>query len=464
MLRRKASNMKPLKILFYQAAAPFSEIEYVQRPLWPAYLAAYVEKKYGTEVFYFIYKTGAIKKLLDYYNPDLVCVSSVTQYFEYAIDVANSAHAQKIPVIIGGIHISSLPTSLSRTMDVACIGEGEETFADLLALFSAKGSFQARDLVNIPGVAFWDGERIIETPCREERLDLNNLPHPKRSLVGYGRHGYIYTARGCPYQCVFCSCTRFWGKVRYASPEYIIEELNEMIDHGVDRIRFADENLSANVNRLEAIAKAIRGAGIHRKVKFSCWCRANNVTPQVVELLKSINVVSVKMGLESGNQRVLDYLKGGVTVEDNHRAVHLFHKAGIQVNADFLFGAPDETKEEIMDTYHFIRRSPISFFDINIFSPLPATPVWDLAKKRGIVSDTTMKWHRLNYKFQHNPREAITLSEVLSYHELAKIHIRFQLLRFWKSLIAIPTSPWRDEIPLHLIKKIIVRFVSIFLR
>jgi radical SAM superfamily enzyme YgiQ (UPF0313 family) len=164
--------------------------------------------------------------------------------------------------------------------------------------------------------------------------------------------------------------------------------------------------------------------------------------------------VSVKHGLESGNQRILDFLKGDVTLEDNKRAIRLFHRAGIQVNADFLFGAPDETEKEIMDTYRFVKKSPIAFFDLNIFSPLPGTPVWDIAKGKGLVSDTAMQWSRLNYKFMTDPSQAIILSEKLGHEQLSKLHKKFLRLRLWKALKAYPKSPWRNEIPLLVLKKI----------
>jgi radical SAM superfamily enzyme YgiQ (UPF0313 family) len=165
-----------------------------------------------------------------------------------------------------------------------------------------------------------------------------------------------------------------------------------------------------------------------------------------------MNVVSVKLGLESGSQRILNYLKGEVTVEQNRQAVRFLKEAGLQVNADFLFGAPDETEAEMMETYEFIRRSPIDFFDINIFSPLPATPVWELARRRGLVDDQKMDWSRLNYKFINDERKAIHLSEHLTHAQLKRIHEKFQRLRRVRTVQAVLRSPWVDEIPGLLLK------------
>jgi len=446
------------KVVFVSALNEHSVNENRIRPLWPAFLAAYAEKHFDKKEFEFTYSSGNFQDLLGVQAPDVLCISSVTQNYDHAVQYAAAARARKIPVIIGGMHISSLSSSLTADMDVACIGEGEATFVDLLSLYLEKGVFQNHDLEKIPGVAFRDGNRVVETPARANRPEIDQLPHPKRSIIGYGNRGYVYTARGCPYQCVFCACTRFWGKVRYASAGYIIEELKELIDHGTKIVRFADENFPANTKRLEELARSIHNEGIDKKLKFSCWCRANNVSQSTVDILKSINVVSVKLGLESGNQRILDFLKGDVTLEDNKRAIGLFHRAGIQVNADFLFGSPDETEKEIMDTYRFVKKSPIAFFDLNIFSPLPGTPVWDIAKKKGLVSDTSMQWGHLNYKFMTDPSQAIILSETLTHAQLLRLFRKFRRLRLWKAIKAFPKSPWRNEIPLLALKKIFRMF------
>jgi anaerobic magnesium-protoporphyrin IX monomethyl ester cyclase len=449
-----------MKVLFTSAINPYSLAENLYEPLWPAYLTAFAEKELGAGSIDFIYDAGKIEELLQKHAPDVLAISSVTQNFKFAEQYAAAAAARKIPVVIGGMHISSLPVALTPHMNVGCIGEGENTFCQLLRIFIDKGAFNPADLHAVPGVAFMDKDRLVETPLAAQRLAIDQIPHPKRSLIGYRRRGYVYSARGCPYNCVFCSCARFWGKVRYASPEYILEEINELATHGAQVIRFSDENFVANSPRLIRIAELIREQGLHKKIKFSCWCRANNVTPEIVGTLKSMNVVSIKMGLESGSDRILDYLKGGVTVAQNERAVTLFKDAGIQTNADFIFGAPDETLDEIEQTYRFIKKSRIDLFDVDIFSPLPGTPVWEYAKKRNLVSDK-MDWGRLNYKFNQDTATAIHLSEILTYEQLLRMSRRFKRLRTFRTLIALPRSPWLNELPGLVVRRISGRIRSL---
>jgi len=256
----------------------------------------------------------------------------------------------------------------------------------------------------------------------------------------------LYTARGCPFNCVFCACSRYWGEVRYATAEYVIEEIRELIENGVKVIRFSDDNFVANKERLQQIAEMVVSNGFHKQVKFSCWCRSNSVTADAVKNLKAINVVSVKMGLESGCDRTLQYLKGNVTVKDNWNAIMLLKNAGIQVNGDFIIGAPDETEEEIMLTYEFIKSAPLDLVDINILSPLPGTPIWEYAVERKLITND-MNWGTLNFKFRNNGASSVILSERLTPRQLNRIHRKFARLRLLKILKALPGSPWLDELP-----------------
>ncbi len=443
------------RVLFTAAGNPHVLLDNLYPPLWPGYLAAYAERQLPAGSVEFRWDFGKIGQLLDRHRPDILGISSVTQNFGFAEQYANEAKKRGIAVIVGGMHITSLPRSLTPAMDVACLGEGEQTFCELLKLYLETGRFEPSRLEQIPGIAFGDG---VVTQPRPPIARMDDVPHPKRALLGYGHRAYLHTARGCSYACVFCSAARFWGKVRYASVDYILEEIEELVSRGARVIRFADDDFSSNLPRLRELAERIRQKGIDKRVKFSCWCRANQVNPEMVEILRAIHVVSVKLGLESGSPRILTYLKGtGISVEENRNAVALLKEAGMQVNADFLFGAPDETESEMMETYRFIERSPIDFFDINIFSPLPNTPVWELARRRQLVNERKMDWSRLNYKFVNDETRAIHLSERLNHRQLKTIHARFQRLRRRRTIRAAIRSPWRAEFPRLVLRAIHLR-------
>jgi len=147
----------------------------------------------------------------------------------------------------------------------------------------------------------------------------------------------------------------------------------------------------------------------------------------------------------------LKYLKGNATVEENWRAIDLLKNADIQTNASFIIGVPDETKEEVMQTYDFIKRSRLDTVTVNRLIPFPGTPVWEYASKKGLVSED-MDWSRINQ---------IILSERLSKEELSYLLKKFKKLCFVKRLKALPKSPWLREAPKIGFKFFMVRLIRI---
>jgi len=210
------------------------------------------------------------------------------------------------------------------------------------------------------------------------------------------------------------------------------------------------------------VLKLVEQSGLAEKIKFTCSCRSNLVTEDIVADLKRMGVVSVGMGLESGNPRILHYLKGKkVTIEDNRRAIELLTSAGIKANASFIIGSPDETEKEIMDTYDFIRKSKLSFVDTYVLTPYPGTPIWDFAKSRGLISND-MDWNKLNVNFEVNHTNAIILSETLTRERLYQIYKKFRRQRMIRNIRSLITHPMLLDLPkvaLGTIKEKVARFL-----
>lgn len=435
-----------IRILFVNAADTLSEVENRFRPLWPAYLAAYAEKKLGPGKFEFKYLTGSLETELKMFKPQIVGISAVSQNFNYAIRFASTARKSGATVIVGGIHITLLPHNLTTDMDVGVLSEGEDTFAELLGIYLEENGLPTHRLSGVQGIVYHRDGRPVTTAPRPMVASLDDLPQPNRSLIGYQKHDYMFTSRGCPYRCVFCASCRFWDKVRYHSAEYVVQQIGELIDHGVDLITFYDDLFIGNRARLQRISEMVIERGYDKKCSFHCSGRANLIGPDVVQQLKAMHVTSVGMGLESGCDRTLTYLKGHVTVANNRNAVNLLKDAGLEANASFVIGAPDETKAEIMETYDFIRKSRLDFVAVYVLTPLPGTPVWDHALERGMVSEH-MDWSLLNVNFETHPENALILSRELSRGEMVRVYKKFRRLRLFKVLKALPHSPLLRELP-----------------
>lgn len=438
-----------IKLLFINAIDPRSEIETRYTPLGIPYLSASLKKAFQKGTFEIKLVNKDIEKNIKSFRPDIVGITSVSQNFNFAIKYAKLARRFGLPIIVGGVHVSIIPESLTKDMDVGCIGEGELTVVELMKVFLEYNAFPADELEKLYGIVFWKNGELIKTKPSPLIKDMDQLiPYPDRSLEGPVKHSYVFSSRGCPFRCVFCSSSRYWNQVRFFSPEYVFSEIKRLTKEANMRmISFYDDLFVADKKRLNEIATLIEKSGLSKIIKFTCSCRSNLVTEDTVADLKRMGVVSVGMGLESGNPRILNYLKGKtVTIEDNRRAIELLSSVGIKANASFIIGSPTETEEEMMDTYDFIRKSRLSFVDIYVLTPYPGTPVWDFAKSRGLVSND-MDWDRLNINFEISSANAIILSETMSRKKLYQIYKKFRRQRLVHNIRSLMTHPMLLDLP-----------------
>lgn len=394
-----------------------------------AYIASYLEKFLADSCEIKIIDDD-IEQTIRTFQPDVVGVSSVSQNFNLAKRICALTKGIGICTIVGGIHISMLPESLDENMDCGVIGEGEQTLVDIAREFQEHGELTPDVLAQIPGVVFRDENKMISTTtARPVIKPLDTLPMPKRELLSVVSRDTtsMFSSRGCPYNCVFCASTRFWPGVRLFSAEYVINELQEVVEHyHPECISFKDDLFIANKDRLGKIVEYVNKEGLNKRVRFFVSCRANLVDRETAGLLKKMNVVHASMGLESGCSRVLNYLKGPTVMpEQGLDAISYLADEKIHVNASFIIGSPDESKDEILQTLDFIKRSRLSSFQTYVMTPFPGTPVWDYATEKGLTSKD-MDWDKLTIDFADDYSNKIVVSEILSREELYEFYMLFR--------------------------------------
>lgn len=403
-----------MNLLLVNAIDVTRVIETVYPPLGLGYLASSLKRHFPEIEIKIIDRN--FEQAIKSFAPDAVGVSSVSQNFGLATEIAALCRKANIPVFVGGVHITLLPKSLPKVFAFGVYGEAENTIVDVVRYLMADPKLkEPTALSDIPGLVIHSENGPKLTPPRPLIAELDSIPFPDRSLLNIpmGDTTYLFTSRGCPYKCTFCASTRFWDKVRWFSAEYVVAEIESVLNsYRPWAISFYDDLFVANIPRLRQIVGLIRQKGIHKKVKFGFACRANLVNDQLIEILKGLDISMICMGLESGNSKTLRYLKGeSASVEQNKKAVNLFSDAGINIQGTFIIGSPGETEEEIRETRDFIKSSHLTAFEVYILTPFPGTPVWETALKMGRVSNQ-MDWSKLSIDTLGAENSKITVSEI----------------------------------------------------
>ncbi len=353
------------------------------------YLAGFLEKqKLEAELIIEDKFERLVKK-----KPDVLGISSVTENFQHAIELAKRAKALWNPlIIIGGVHVTSLPHVLPEVFDIAVIGEGEETFFDLLSTYQKKQKLGTDWLSQIKGVSYHDGGKVHFTGFRKGISSLDEIPVPDRNRFGLKYpYTYMMTSRGCPYTCSFCVIPHISEGYRMHSADYVVDEIKSIreIKPNPRRIRIFDDLYIVNKKRTLEIAEKVHAEGLNQEFDFVCWARANLLDKEMIAALIKMNMKYVEFGAESGSSQVFSKIKPGCAMDENQRAIDMLYDNGLYPSCSIIMGHPLETEQDLMATYEFIEKNSNKLLGVefNTAIPWPGTDLWDYAKERGWVHD-----------------------------------------------------------------------------
>jgi radical SAM superfamily enzyme YgiQ (UPF0313 family) len=249
----------------------------------------------------------------------------------------------------------------------------------------------------ILGIAFKKGPEVVVNPDRPLCADLDALPFPARHLLDMTfytrpsrfisrnlslRSTSIFTARGCPYRCNFCAGPLLFNqKVRFHSPERVIEEIGQLINqYGAEGIYFAEDMFLSDKGRAKKFMGLFKQYGYDKKIRWFAQLRANIVDAELLYMMKDCGCAQVEYGFESGSQRILDLMNKKASIEQNIRAARLTRNAGIRFQGNIIVGYPGEQEEDFKKTIKFLWKSRPHSIGFNLFMPLPGTPSYQRLK------------------------------------------------------------------------------------
>ncbi len=377
-------------------------------PLGLGYIAAILTKcGYGVEVFDFVDTSFAdIEKFLKKKKLDIVGIScNITDFRWGAFKLAQIVKRinPKCIVVMGGSHATYLYAQILSNfcVDIVVRYEGEYTFLDLVRAIET-GS----ELKSIKGIAFKTKEGIIKNEDRSPILELDALPFPAYNLFDPNRYirysspikfdgkkitklksANLMTSRGCPFNCQYCSITKFWRvKCRLRSAKNVVDEIETLRnEHGVIHFNFFDDVFTLNEGRVIDICKEI----IERKldVCWECVTRVDYVSIEMLRFMRKAGCLSISYGVESGSPTILKAINKRQTRSQIIKAFNMTHQAGMHAYILLMVGNPSETEQSINETIELLRIIKPDKIRITLTRIYPATDLYELCKKRGIISD-----------------------------------------------------------------------------
>ena len=238
-------------------------------------------------------------------------------------------------------------------VDIIARGEGEETFAELLAALSAGGG----RLDRVAGIAYRENGGVRLTPPRPPIDDLDVIPSPYLSGAlepPAGRRGQsvaLESYRDCPRRCAFCVSP---GKPRYFSMERVERELAFCFEHDVESLLFVDPYINIRRDRLLAIASVLERLDPAQKKMAACFVMADRVDDITVDALRRMNVPLAKTGLQTTNPAVLQHLNLPFDREKFRRAIRQLENGGIRVHLQLIAGLPGDTLDGLRRTFEYV--------------------------------------------------------------------------------------------------------------
>jgi anaerobic magnesium-protoporphyrin IX monomethyl ester cyclase len=377
-------------------------------PLGVAYVAASLREA-GHEVRLldctFLHRDEAFREALAA-TEDVVGIYCMTTMLEDCLAFARSLRGRGRLLVAGGPLPTCDPGAFLTDFDVVVRGEGEQTMRELLAAHEA-----GTDMGSVPGVECARGAglrarggapasdgRNVDAPasmqqtpaCAPPRAfesELDRIPFPARDLlpneqyIRFGKQTYghsittVMSTRGCPYQCEFCSNVVFGSSYRERSAGNVVDEIEEALRLGYDRISFADDVFTLNAGRVTEICEEIA----RRRLRFAWEClgRVDTFDHATALLMKQAGCFRVFFGIESGNDRILKLMNKRITTVQARDAVEAAHAAGLEVGAFFILCYPGETDVTVLDTLRFATSLPLDYVGLTMPYPLPGTALYD---------------------------------------------------------------------------------------
>ncbi|UCB59908.1 MAG: cobalamin-dependent protein [Candidatus Bathyarchaeota archaeon] len=411
-------------------------------------------------------------------NPDILGFSALASSGRNAARIAQKVkqNDSDIITVFGNYYATFNDYRILETypqVDIAVRGEGEETTKELVQALEER-----RPLRKVKGITFREKNKLYATPDRPLIENIDALPIPDRTMLNVDYHSTLVGAigapkkfttllssRGCPYRCRFCGCQNIvHGTWRPRSVEKTLEELQLLASEGYRQFLFVDDSFTINQKRIIKLCREI----IREKLDIDWMCegRVNHASYGLMRSMVKAGCKIIYFGIESANQRILDYYRKQITPQQSKTAVKAARKAGMDIIVgSFIVGAPTETRQEICKTLKFAQEIPLDIPQYNILGIFPGMAIWNEAKAEGHLTGelesrywemgiaiakiypNTVPYEEIKDLVRHYYRKFFTRRPIFLLDQLAltmKSSFRFNVVKANLSRVGSILRGWKD--------------------
>jgi len=405
---------------------PSSGVKNSRPQLGTLHLAAMLlQSGISVELIDFSVRDDGVKLLKKFLESDVVCVGISTMIgpmLDSSLELARIVRKQRpnVPIVWGGIHPTTAPenTLKHQLVDAICIGEGENTFVQMIEAYR-----NGHNLHDIPGIGFKENGNLHFSPPRKTYFDLNSLPPLPYHLIDLNLYkistkaGYdffrfkgnqilsIETSRGCPFRCTYCVHSARPDKFRTMNSEKVLQSIEDIVNQGVNSITINDDNFFVDRKRATEILESIK----RKKYDIEIFVAVrsdylSSIETSDFELMKAAGITLLGIGVESGSNRILEKIKKNETIEKTFTANRKLAKFGINALFHFIYGFPEETKEDFILTFkamHQILQENPSYARVNLnrLIPNPGSQSYHECLDKGWKSPNTIEqWAKIMVK------------------------------------------------------------------
>lgn len=333
-------------------------------------------------------------------DPDVIGISVMTTKLASAVRTAELLKRElvDVPIVFGGPHATLLPEQCFSVdaIDFLLRGECERTILQFLSFI--KGDLEISNVNNLS----YKNEKgeIIHNSIENPIENLDDIPFPDRESLLYKNNyvsedmGIIMATRGCPYRCTYCAHI-FGRKIRKRSVDNVLEEIRHVKKkYGTIQFSFKDDTFSVDKKWVTNLCNKLIDENF--SINWDCTTRANLIDGKLINLMKKAGCNDIRLGIETGSQRILDETKKGVTFEQMRNAAKILNENHVLWTGYFMYGLPTETGKDMMSTYEFMRELNPNYAGLGLYNPFPKTDLFEKGVELGLLDGNVGIDHFLN--------------------------------------------------------------------